>query len=351
MARLKITKPKEKKRVKKRNRKTLIGISIFLIPILIFSAYMWYSISAIGSPGKKMTLNITSGSSTALIGDVLEKNDIINSGTAFTFYSKLAGRGPYQAGQYEFRKNIGASVAADILEKGPVISYDKFTIIPGQRLSEISKNVGKLPGLSSHAFEVIASEGDYRSKYMPEGINNLEGFLLPETYQVSSGENEGDIIRNSLQSFETRAELNGLSVPFRNLTAYQVVTVASLIEKEARFPGDRDKIASVIYNRLAINMPLQIDATVLYGLGRSSGSLSKKDLATDTPYNSYLYKGIPSTPISMISMASLKAALNPADTQYLYYVLTDKKTGEHKFARTYEEHLANIADSKARGVL
>ncbi|MEI2834480.1 MAG: hypothetical protein V9G25_06815 [Acidimicrobiia bacterium] len=89
MARLKITKPKEKKRVKKRNRKTLIGISIFLIPILIFSAYMWYSISAIGSPGKKMTLNITSGSSTARIGDVLEKNDIINSGTAFTFTQNL----------------------------------------------------------------------------------------------------------------------------------------------------------------------------------------------------------------------------------------------------------------------
>ena len=98
-------------------------------------------------------------------------------------------------------------------------------------------------------------------------------------------------------------------------------------------------------------MALQIDATVLYGLGRSGGSLSNADLEKDTPYNTYLYKGIPASPISMISMDSLKAALNPDETDYIYYVLTDTKTGEHKFAVTYDEHLANIADAKERGVL
>lgn len=350
MARLKITKSKEKKRVKKRNRKTRIAISLFLLPLVVFGGYMFYNISSFGSPGKTVTVEIKSGSSTSQIGAALEKQGVINSGTAFAYYSKLAGRGPYQAGKYELQKNIGASAAANVLEKGPKINYDNFTIIPGQRLVDVAKNVGELPSMSAEKFTEFANSGAYRSKFMPDGVNNLEGFLLPETYKISTGENEGDLIRRALESFEARASNNGLSA-FKGLTPYQVVIVASLIEKEARFPADRTKIASVIYNRLANNMPLQIDATVLYGVGKSSGSLTNADLKTDTPYNTYTRMGLPLTPISMISMDSLDAALNPANTTFLYYVLTNAKTGEHKFANTYEEHVANINDAKARGQL
>jgi UPF0755 protein len=351
MSKLKITKPKEKRRLRKRNRKTVIGLLIFLSPIFIFAAYMWFNISSIGSPGKKTTVEIVSGSSVSDIGNTLEANGIVNSGTAFSLYSKISTRGPYQAGKYEMRKNIGASAAADVLEKGPKINYDNFTIIPGERLVDVANNIGELPGLSVENFNEIVNAGDYRSKFMPQGTNNLEGFLLPETYRVSAGENEGDLIRNSLQSFEARAQANGLISDFRGLTPYQVIIVASLIEKEARFSDDRTKIASVIYNRLEKDMLLQIDATVLYGLGKNGGALSLSDLEKDTPYNTYLHKGLPSTPISMISMDSLLAALNPADTTFLFYVLTDADTGEHKFANTYEEHLVNISDSKSRGVL
>jgi UPF0755 protein len=351
MSRLKITKPKERRRLKRRNRKTLIAIAIFLTPLIIISGFMWYNISAIGSPGKKVTIEIVPGSSTNKIAEILEKNGIINSAKVFAIYSKLGSRGPFQSGKYEIQKNLGASKAADALEKGPKINYENFTIIPGERIVDISKKAGELPGLTTKRFDEILKEGDYRSKFMPAETNNLEGFLLPETYLIASGENEGDLIRNSLQSCETRAELNGLTSEFKGLTPYQIVIVASLIEKEARFDGDRTKIASVIYNRLEIGMPLQIDATVLYGLGRSGGSLSNADLKKDTPFNTYLNKGLPPTPISMISMDSLKAALNPADTDFMFYVLTDKKTGEHKFGKTYEEHLLNIEDAKSRGVL
>ena len=350
MTKLKITKNKEKKRVKKRNRKTIIAISIFLLPFVFFGAYMWYNVSSFGSPGKTVTIEVKTGASTSQIGESLENQGVVNSGTAFAYYTKLAGRGPYQAGKYEIRKNVGASKAADVLEKGPKINYDNFTIIPGQRLVDVGDNVGELPNMSVEKFNEYANSGTYRSKYMPEGVSNLEGFLLPETYKISSGENEGDLIRRSLESFEARASNAGLK-EFRGLTPYQVVIVASLIEKEARFSGDRTKIASVIYNRLAKDMPLQIDATVLYGIGKSGGSLTNKDLQTDTPFNTYTRKGLPGSPISMISMDSLSAALNPADTTFLYYVLTDAKTGEHKFANTYEEHLANIEDAKARGQL
>ena len=124
-----------------------------------------------------------------------------------------------------------------------------------------------------------------------------------------------------------------------------------MIEKEARFEGDRKLIASVIYNRLSKDMLLQIDATVLYGLGKSGGSLSLADLKVDGPYNTYINKGLVPTPISMISMSSLRAALNPEPSTFLYYVLKDAKTGEHAFANTYQEHLANIEKAKQDGAL
>ena len=351
MSKFKIHKPQEKIRARKRTTATLIVVFILLLPFLFGGGWLWFQIHAFGDPGSKVTIEITQGSGVSEIGSILEKNDVVRSGTAFAFYSKFARRGPYQAGQYEMQKNIDASQAASILEKGPIINYDKFTIIPGERLVDVKSNVDKLPKMTAEGFQAILDTGVYKSRYQPEGSSNLEGLLLPETYQISTTETEDDIIRRSLQEFDARAQNNGLSGDFKGLTPYQLITVASLIEKEARFADDRPLIASVIYNRLAAGMPLQIDATVLYGLGRSSGSLSNADLKTDTPYNTYTRKGLVPTPISMISMESLRAALNPADTSYLYYVLINPDTGEHAFAKTYEEHLKNIEQAKANGAL
>ena len=312
---------------------------------------MWFQLHAFGDPGSKVTFEIAQGSGISDIGSVLEEKKIIRSGTAFAFYSKLARRGPFQAGQYKMHTNIDAAEAADILEKGPVVNYDQFTIIPGQRLRDVQANVDKLPRMTAAGFQAIIDANEFTSRYQPQGSTNLEGLLLPESYQISSTESEADIIRRSLEEFEARAQNNGLEGNFRGLTPYQIIILASLIEKEARHSDDRTLIASVIYNRLAINMNLQIDATVLYGLGRASGSLSNSDLKTDTPFNSYLRSGLPPTPISMISMDSLRAALNPQTTEYLYYVLSDAKTGKHTFATNYEDHLKNIEEAKANGAL
>ena len=351
MSKFKIQTLSEKLRARKRTRATLIVVLVLLLPFLIAGSWFWLQINPITGAGEKVEFVIERGSGTSAIGEILEKNGVVNSGTAFAYYSKLARRGPYQAGTYELNKNLGARDAATVLEKGPIVNYDSFTIIPGQRLIDVKTNVAKLPNLSEQGFQTGLDSGAFRSKFQPEQVTTLEGLLLPETYSISTSETESDIIRRSLQEFDARATANGLAGDYNGYSAYEIIVIASMIEKEARFEGDRKLIASVIYNRLSKDMLLQIDATVLYGLGKSGGSLSLADLKVDGPYNTYINKGLVPTPISMISMSSLRAALNPEPSTFLYYVLKDAKTGEHAFANTYQEHLANIEKAKQDGAL
>ncbi len=351
MSRFKIQRPDEKRRARKRTTSAFIVLAVLLLPFLLGGGWLWFQVHAFGDPGKKVVIEITKGSGVSDIGRILEDKDVVRSSTAFALYSKFARRGPYQAGQYTMRTNIDASDAADVLEKGPTINYDKFTIIPGERLVDVQANVDKLPTMTSDGFQAVLDAHEFSSRYQPTPETSPEGLMLPETYSITDSESEADIIRRSMEEFDARAQNNGLEGNFRGFTPYQIITIASLIEKEARYADDRPLIASVIYNRLSSDMPLQIDATVLYGLGRASGSLTNADLQTDTPFNTYLHKGLVPTPISMISMDSLRAALNPADSTYLYYVLIDAETGKHAFANTYTEHLQNIETAKANGAL
>ncbi len=350
MSKLKIENPEEKKRLRKRTRLVIIALLVLASPFLIGGAWMWYQVGSFGSEGEPVAIEIPSGTGTQEIGKILQDNDVIKSARAFAVYSRLTDR-VYQAGKYEMPTNIGAKRAAEILEEGPIVNYDRFTIIPGQRLVDIQNNVDEIPRFDGEKFIEAANSGEYRSRYLPEGSNNLEGLLLPETYSISETETESNILQRALAEFDARAQSNGLTSDFRGLSAYQIIIVASLIEKEARFAEDRELIASVIYNRLEMGMRLQIDATIIYGEGRSSGSPTPEELQTDGPYNTYTREGLPPTPISMISMDSLRAALNPADSDFLYYVIKDRETGAHAFGRTFEEHRANIQKARESGDL
>lgn len=350
MSKLKLEVPEEINRSRHRTRITLIVVLVLLTPFIFSGIWLYVNVNGIGSKGKLTSIEIKSGAGTSDIGKLLEDKGVVRSGKAFAVYTKLGRRGPYQAGQYDINKNLGASAAADVLEKGPKINYEQFTILPGERFVDVAKKIDAMPNMSKLGLEDALRVNQFKSKFSPEGSTNLEGLLLPETYSMTDKETEADIIRRSLQEFDARASANGLTSK-NDLTTYQIIIVASLIEREARYSKDRPKIASVIYNRLAIDMRLQIDATVLYGLGRSSGPLKSDELKKDTPYNTYTRNGLVPTPISMISMDSLRAALNPADTNYLYYVLSDSKTGQHAFSDTYEGHLQNIQKSKSSGDL
>jgi UPF0755 protein len=203
-------------------------------------------------------------------------------------------------------------------------------------------------GISAKRFARLAESGRYElPPYLPKGTS-AEGFLFPDTYQlVKRGLTAGAVIRRMLQEFETVAtqlDLVGGAEPL-GLTPYQVVIVASMIEREAQVEQDRPKIASVIYNRLARHMTLGIDATLLYADPSPDGHLTTPDLKTDTPYNTRINLGLPPTPIASPGQASLDAALHPDATAYLYYVACPPDgPGVHRFARTYAEHLRNVKD-------
>jgi UPF0755 protein len=216
-------------------------------------------------------------------------------------------------------------------------------------------------------FLTAATDGSVRSELQPKSINTLEGLLFPDTYQVSGDGSESRVVSTMASMMERVARQVDLAAgaKLRGYSPYQVLIIASLIEREAKVAADRPKIAQVIYNRLAAKMPLEIDAAVKYG---QDPAMSWTDMkATDTPYNTYINKGLPPTPIANPGRASIQAALAPAGAppkadeacvglaagvkcQYLFYVLANAEGG-HAFATTYEQHLANVAKAKAAGLL
>jgi peptidoglycan lytic transglycosylase G len=217
---------------------------------------------------------------------------------------------------------------------------------PGER--SISSVIEEQTGVPADEVVRYAESGKPSvPPYLPAGTNP-EGFLFPSTYEfVKKGLDAKTIVDEMLAEFGRQAKEAGLTQGAKRLglTPYQVVVVASMIEREAQVEDDRPKIASVIYNRLDAGQTLGIDATLLYDDPSPDGRLSTSDLQSDSPYNTRLVAGLPPTPIASPGRSSLDAALQPADTPYFYYVLCPPDgNGVHRFAETYDEHLQNVQE-------
>ena len=220
------------------------------------------------------------------------------------------------------------------------------SMFPGERST--SSVIEQQTGVPASVFATRAESGRYSlPPYLPQG-RSTEGFLFPDTYEfVKKGIDADMIIRRMLDQFDTEAKDLGLAAGAKKLglTPYEVVIVASMIEREAQVDSDRAPIAGVIYNRLDAGQTLGIDATLLYDDPSPDGKLSSADLATDSPYNTRINAGLPPTPIASPGRASLEAALHPEQTDYFYYVLCPPDgRGVHRFAVTYAEHLVNVRE-------
>jgi UPF0755 protein len=217
---------------------------------------------------------------------------------------------------------------------------------PGERST--SSVIEQQTGVPASVFAKLAESGRFAlPPYLPKG-RSAEGFLFPDTYEfVKKGLDADTIIRRMLEQFDTEATALDLTAGAKalGLTPYQVVIVASMIEREAQVDEDRATIAGVIYNRLDAGQTLGIDATLLYDDPTPDGKLSTADLAAASPYNTRVNAGLPPTPIASPGRASLEAALHPEQTDYFYYVLCPPDgPGVHRFAVTYDEHLANVRE-------
>jgi UPF0755 protein len=318
------------RRAEYRHRRLLGAFALIVVVLLIVGAiglfYARRDINPGGPLGKVVTVEIPQHTSTSEIGRILAGAGVIHEARLFPLYTKLTNSGVLLPGTYHLAKNESYSRVVRTLQNGPPLIVDKLTIPEGFTLQQIATRVAALPGLhlSAAKFLAASASGQVRSQFEPKGVNNLEGLVFPATYEISQGQEEPDILQEMVNTFDERVTALGLVAAAARLhyTPYQVVTVASIVEREAKLEGDRGYVASVLYNRLARNMPLGADSTQTYYLRRTDPTLipTTAELNEPSPYNTRLNLGLPPTPIANPGIPSLQAAISPPASSYLYFV-------------------------------
>jgi UPF0755 protein len=341
-------------RRRRRFRTLLVVVAGIVVLALILGGvgFVWAKrqINPPGHRGAAVQVTIPNGATTSRIASILAADHVIHAASVFRFYVRFKGAGPFEAGEYSFPTNDNYNDVIAILDKGPEVALDRITIPEGFTLHQIAARVGRLPGRSAAKFLAAAQSGAVRSRLEPPGSNNLEGLLQADTYFVQPDEDEVSILRRMVEAFDSTTADAGVDTAAAALgvTPYQVVIVASMVEREAKLDVDRGPIASVIYNRLHRGIPLGIDSTLMYGLNTSN--LTAADLKTPSPYNTRLVKGLPPTPIASPGRPSLDAAVSPPTTNYLYYVLADSN-GKQAFASNYADFQKLVEEARQRGLL
>jgi len=326
-------------------------VVLFLIVIIIVGATSVWLYSSLNSrvehKNNEKYIVIKYGSTPNQIIEVLERENIIQSGLAVRLYFRFVNRNPkLQAGDYLFSSPISPLQAIDLLKNGKKRTQS-FTIPEGWTRFEIAERIAKQfpskPFLSNE--EILAMMDDTNLiRDLDTDATNLEGYLYPSTYQFEDDTPAKEIIAKMVQQFRAiwQPEWEELALD-KGRTNREIVIIASLIENESKIDKERPIIASVIYNRLERQIPLGIDATNVYIAklqGRWDGIIHKSDVEINHPYNTRKIQGLPPGPISSPSKSAIEEALNPAQTEYLYYVLNvEKKDGSHYFYSTDNEFL------------
>ena len=269
------------------------------------------------------------------ISDNLRKEGLISSRFIFVLYSLFSGSfSNFQPGSYAISPSFTIRDVVHLLVKGP--EEVRVVLYPGMTIKEMDARLAEAALIEEGDLEAVSVESYKNDFDFLKNAETLEGYLMPDTYAFYPHHSADVIVRVMLDNFweKTHEFLDGRD------DLHELVTVGSLIEKEVMFSEDKPLVASVIYNRLGIDMPLQIDASVIYGTcdGVFVGcSLTRSDFKNDSPYNLYLYKGLPPTPISNPAANSIAAALKPRQTAYMYY-LSDRETNRTYFSETFDEH-------------
>ncbi|WP_407669613.1 endolytic transglycosylase MltG [Paenibacillus kobensis] len=338
-------------------------VILSLLGIMVIGAgsvalYVWNGLRPTAA-GDMKRVEVKSGMSPFEVAESLENEGIIRSAFIFKYYLKLKDEGDrFQAGSYDMTPGMELNAVIAKLNAGDIVKAEtiKFTIPEGFTAAQIADKLSQ-EGIANKDELLSLMDADRKWEdvdavlQIPSGIqemHRLEGYLYPETYEMKKGSTAEQIIQRMLA--ETDRKLNTLpeldvQLEDRGLTLHQLLTIASLVEREVVVDEERPLVAGVIYNRIKQNMPLQIDATVQYLLDKQKERLMEKDLEVDSPYNTYKNQGLPPGPIASPSMKSIQAALNPEQTDYLYYVTKKDGTQTHLFAKTYKEHQRNIAES------
>jgi peptidoglycan lytic transglycosylase G len=289
--------------------------------------------------GPQIAVVIPAGDDASAIGDVLEDRRIIADAGRFGDYVKAQSEGSeFKAGTYTFQAGTGYNTIIARLDAGPTAGDARLVIPEGFRLTQIEALLPHV-GINPKAYAAAV-----RAAVPPPGFGhhvNMEGFMFPATYQVRPHEAASTLVSQQLVAFRAAfSQVNMSYARSKHLTPYDVLRIASMIEREARVPGDRAKVAAVVYNRLRLGMPLAIDATILYHLGSWTATIHQSDLTDPEPYNLRVHKGLPPTPICNPGLASLQAAAHPGHYDYLYYVAQPGHAAQY-FTSSYADFIAH----------
>ena len=348
-----------------------VAIAVMVSAIVVVGGVGWWYLRQVNPPGEAMAavnFTVVEGDDLAAVSRRLEEANFITSARVFRWYVERKGGIDFVPGYYQIKPRDHMGNIMGSLNTPPAQTFENVTFPEGFTLGQIATRLEeKVPRLDAATLLERAASGEVVSSYAPTGTTSLEGLLFPDTYQVSGDDSATRVLQRMASLMERVGRQEGLDRAQDTVgySPYEVLVIASMIEREAKVPGDREKIARVIYNRLKRDMLLQIDATLRYG---QPDELSIAELAAiDNPYNTYTRKGLPPTPIANPGRAAIRAALNPAPNpplsdpmcaglkksqrcEYLYYVIADDEGG-HVFAATAAQHEKNVEAARAAGLI
>jgi uncharacterized YceG family protein len=298
-----------------------------------------------GSGGERVTVAIPKGADLSQIAQVLDRAEVIGSSRFFRLRARISGRtDKLKSGTYRLRKEMSYADVLDALEKGPPAARTlNITIPEGRARSEVAPLVKQAGVAGDYERASLRYRGFDPGRYGARHVRNLEGFLFPATYQLKRGATSKTLVGRQLEAFRKNFDSVSLSYARRkNLSAFDVLVIASMVEREAQVAKERPLVAAVIYNRLKQGIPLGIDATVRFVVDNWDSPLKESELAVDSPYNTRKNQGLPPGPIGSPGLSSLRAAAHPARVGYLFYVVKPGTCGEHNFSSTDAEFQKDV---------
>ncbi len=317
-------------------------IALFLLAVLAVGGWLAWMLYAPLTPPAQTFVLLHSGYSSRRIAAELTKAGVIRSEFAFYLWHASHPKPLLKAGEYLFDGSATLPQVYQRIARGDIY-FHVVTIPEGYTMFDIARAMQEAGLGSASDFLQIAETQTQLISDLAPNAKSLEGYLFPNTYQFTRTQTLQEMAAAMVHEFRQVAQQIGLN-PASNLDIHQIVTVASIVEKETALPEERPVVASVYYNRLAAKMALDADPTVIYAelqAGTYQGSLHHSDLAVDSPYNSYRFAGLPPGPIGNPGKGALEAAMHPADTKFLYFVADG--SGHHRFAPNLEEHNRNVA--------
>lgn len=305
-------------------------------------------------PGLPVSVEIPVGATGERIAELLQEAGVVESAAEFEATVRAEGLDDsLRAGSYDLETGMTSVQVAEVIASGPTVRVYDIFVREGLRVTEILDVLAEGSGLDRSEFEAALETGSVVSslREFPDefALANWEGLLFPDTYRFSEAATASDILNRMATTMQTRMDsVDWTDLEAAGLTRYEGIVLGSLIESEVRVASERELVSSVLRNRINIGQRLEIDATVLYGLGTRDATLFNNE--SDSPYNTYQVDGLPPTPISAPGLASLQAAGAPANTEFLFYVLA-AEDGSHAFATNFDDHLANVAVAREAGLL